>query len=403
MLNETSVGEGAIVMQIFFTETKKEIVFLFGSNDSLTSDLFFDSRERGGTNRRLTKLIDSDMDEMQGKGEIDGIRVEVDGKEASIGECIEIGFDGINKPFPFPQSYIEPAVHAGSTKYVVKEYERKASVVISMRSMGTDEYVRLPVIASKHFIKRFVLGRYDTGYVRTVGVGDTAKVTFGEGYDAVEADTSGRKKDHVGRVVVTLNEETNVFGRKTVDGIVVTKDVVSERMSVKKEVFKVVEDIVVGHIFDGFEFVMDNPLFFFQFFLREGRMEKKVCNEIKGTFKMLGGESTVYGGLFLGSKGVDFSTDNVHALDDMPGFALSGSLKNGMLDEVCEAILIVSFVAGPDVDSDAAITDRRVLVSMYYTEAVREGVGEEAFIQFEIHTRIFCRRIRIASCVSWSA
>ena len=163
-----------------------------------------------------------------------------------------------------------------------------------------------------------------------------------------------REEGHVGGHIQRLEVTHAIFAGELLQVFFASQDVVSQFATSQQQVLKIVIYRIAGRVAVAGRFLEHHVALAVQFLAGENRPLHEVGQQVDGAGQMLMGEHRVEHRAFLGGIGIELSADTLHAVEDVPGAAMSGSLEDGVFDEVSQAKLALALVTAARVDGQAA-------------------------------------------------
>lgn len=91
-------------------------------------------------------------------------------------------------------------------------------------------------------------------------------------------------------------------------------------------------------------------------------MENYVRYQFQAAVEMYRKRGGIDAGFLLGGESVEFTTDTVDAVEDMPGAPMIGTFEDRMLNEMSHTFIVTHFVTRADINIKTGMSDRRAIL-----------------------------------------
>ena len=189
----------------------------------------------------------------------------------------------------------------------------------------------------------------------------------------LEGDAAVQEEHHVLGLIVALVEAGYIIGAVGAQAVRTAQDVPAQGVSVEDEVFKVVENLLAGGILVAVYLIAHHLYLVIHLPLGEGALEHNVGKQLGRTLEMLAHEGGIDNRLFLLGKGIQVAPHSFHTVQDVPGTAVAGALKQEVLQVVRHAALLRELIARAAVYHKAAVHHRGGTGAVQDAKAAREG------------------------------
>ncbi len=130
---------------------------------------------------------------------------------------------------------------------------------------------------------------------------------------------------------------------------------VSQGVSLKELVFKLVVDQFCGCVVIAFDFIADDVLLVFDLRSGIGAVEDDVCQQVDGTWQVFLEDGSIEDGVFLVRKGVQVAAYALQTVENLQGSAPVGAFEGDVFTEVGQSLFACFLLSGTGSDADAAI------------------------------------------------
>ena len=174
----------------------------------------------------------------------------------------------------------------------------------------------------------------------------------------LEGDVAPEEEYHVLGLVVALVKAHDVLRAVGAEAAGMAQDVAAQGVPVEHQVFKIVENLLTGSVLVTLYLIAHYFYLPVHLPLREGALEHYVGEQLGSPAEMLTHEGGIDHGLFLVGKGVKVAPHCLHAVQDVPGTAVTGALEEQVLQVMGHAALLFLLIARAAIYHKATVGHR---------------------------------------------